>query len=160
MWNSSLFGVRCINLKLHRDQRGFFSEIFRAHKMEKFAQINHSRSVFGTLRGLHYQPYMAKVVHCPVGEIFDVVFDLETGQHLSFVLNKDNVLYVPEGMAHGFLALQDSDVVYACTDTYDPETEGGTHWTSGGIVWPFEPTVISEKDQRLPRWRGLREMAG
>lgn len=142
-------GVRLIPLTVYRDQRGFFSEVFR----ENFVQLNYSWSQFGTLRGLHYQPGMAKVIHCPIGEIFDVVFDLETGKHVSVVLDKDHALYVPAGLAHGFLSLKESHVVYACTEMYDKEKDFGVHWTSGDIVWPFPPVVISEKDKNLERWR-------
>ena len=130
-----------------------------------FVQCNGSFSVArGTLRGLHYQrtPYAeVKLVRCIRGAVFDVVVDLrpESPTYLAWMgveltADRRNMVYVPEGCAHGYLTLEDeSEVMYPVSQFYHPEAEGGVRWDDPrfGIVWPAGgPTTVSDKDQRWP----------
>ena len=132
----------------------------------RFVQVNQSRSQQCTLRGLHFQrpPYaQAKLVRCLSGSIFDVAVDIRPksptfGQSFGAELSDKNhlMLYIPEGFAHGFLALTEADVEYACSDMYAPEFEAGVIWNDAdiGINWPIPPDglpLISSKDsQAIP----------
>lgn len=158
--------VLVFDLQLHGDQRGFFMETFREEwfagilKGKRFVQDNHSKSVKGTLRGLHYQIRhpQGKFIRAVQGEIYDVVVDLrkhspDFGNWLGVYLNADNnrALWVPEGFAHGFCVTSDSaEIIYKCTDYYDPEHERALLWSDPeiGIEWPIsvEELVISDKD--------------
>lgn len=155
---------------VHGDHRGFFAETFRADAWavagigETFVQDNHSRSVRGTLRGMHFQtaPGQAKLVRCARGAIFDVVVDLRRGSPTfgrweGFVLDDESMrqLYVPIGFAHGFCVTSEvADVVYKCSSYYDAATESGIAWDDPaiGIEWPIgvEP-IVSERDANAPR---------
>ncbi len=101
-----------------------------------------------------------------IGRIFDVAVDIRKnsktfGRYFSMEIDQDSGLsvYIPEGFAHGFLALEDSAVIYKTTSEYHRESEGGIVWNdpSIGIEWPFEPSFISEKDRR---WPTLRDQGG
>jgi dTDP-4-dehydrorhamnose 3,5-epimerase len=157
------------------DHRGFFAETFRADAWSDagidvaFVQDNHSRSVKGTLRGLHFQtsPGQAKLVRCARGSIFDVVVDLRRasptfGAWEGFELDDERMhqLFVPVGFAHGFCVTSDeADVVYKCSSYYDGETEAGIAYDDAavGISWPtgIEP-IVSERDATAP---SLSELA-
>lgn len=128
-----------------------------------FIQENHSRSVRGTLRGLHYQnpPFaQGKLVRVLRGEIFDVAVDIRKGsptwgKWVSTNLSEENKysLYIPEGFAHGFYVLSDvAEVLYKATNIYSPESEGGIVWNDSdlNIPWPVKEPLLSEKDKRLP----------
>jgi len=160
---------------VHRDQRGFFLETFHARKYAEggvpgpFVQDNHSRSVKGTLRGLHAQREhpQGKLVRAVEGEMFDVAVDIRPssptfGRWVGVRLSGENFrqLYIPPGFAHGFCVLSDVvHVEYKCTDFYRPEDEIGVAWDDPeiGIAWPLTDPVISAKDRALPRLRDLRE---
>jgi dTDP-4-dehydrorhamnose 3,5-epimerase len=114
----------------------------------------------GTLRGLHYQsvPHQeAKLVRCTAGAIYDVIVDLRSGspdfkKHVSVTLSAANhdMLYVPEGLAHGFMTLEDNtEVFYQMSEFYFPESSKGVRWNDPafGIEWPSTPSVISDRDQ-------------
>src|ERR1700754_1784421 len=116
----------------HGDERGFFLETFRASTLaelgihDEWVQDNHSRSARGVLRGMHFQPGMAKLVRCGRGAILDVLVDIRPGS-ASFghwegheLDDEDHrQLYVPDGLAHGFCVLSDTaDVVYKCSSYY------------------------------------------
>ena len=128
----------------------------------KFMQDNLSRSVRGTLRGLHYQLQhgQAKLIQVIKGAVFDVVVDIRRGspnfgQWAGVNLSEENKrqLFVPEGFAHGFCVLSEAaDVVYKCTDFYAPEDEGGVLWSDPdlAIEWPVEKPLLSVKDSSLP----------
>jgi dTDP-4-dehydrorhamnose 3,5-epimerase len=166
----ALPGAYLINLDPHEDHRGFFARFFCADEFARrglnprVAQINNSFSrVAGTLRGLHYQlPPRAetKVVRCIAGALFDVIVDLRPqsptfGQSSVAQLSADNrtMLYVPEGVAHGFLTMRDdTEALYLVSEPYAPEAERGIRWNDPrfGISWPARPTVISDKDNQLP----------
>ncbi len=147
------------------DQRGFFMETFRETRFIEhglpgnFVQDNFSRSVRGTLRGLHYQLQNAqgKLVQVVRGEVYDVAVDLRQdsptfGQWEAVVLNEaeHKQFYVPPGCAHGFYVMSESaDFFYKCTNQYNPEAERVLLWNDSdlNIEWPLtaEP-ILSEKD--------------
>ena len=162
---TSLPGVLVIEPAVHRDERGFFLEAYHAAKLEalgiqgKPLQVNQSRSVRRTLRGLHWQwrRPQAKLVRVLRGEIFDVAVDIRTdsptfGQWYGCTLSEENgtQLYIPEGFAHGFLVIGAHALVeYKCTAFYDAAAEGTLLWNDPaiGIDWPAEPDIVSEKDR-------------
>ncbi len=154
---------------VHGDARGFFLEYFHAERYEQLgmpfpvAQVNHSRSRRGVLRGLHYQLEhpQGKLVQVVSGEVLDVAVDIRKGsptfgQSVSVVLSASNhqQLLVPGGFAHGFCVLSDTaDFLYMCSDIYHPEDEYGIAWDDPalGIQWPGGVDFrLSEKDQRWP----------
>ena len=153
------------------DHRGFFLERYKAsafaeHGLDKaFVQENFSRSAVGVLRGLHYQNppnAIGKLVSVLSGEIYDVAADIRTGSPtyghwVGVNLSDDNhqMLWVPEGFAHGFLALRPSDVLYKQTGEYAPDSERGIAWNDPdlAIEWPDRNPILSEKDARLPHLR-------
>jgi len=165
--NSAIKGVIIVTPQLFRDERGSFSETFRLDEFARnglprlFAQENCSLSQKGVLRGLHYQdPPQGKLVWAAHGEVFDVAVDIRPGsqtfgKHVSLILSgRDRrMLYIPEGFAHGFLALTDETVFcYKCTAYYSPACQRGIRWDDPalGIDWPFFPRFLSEKDSSLP----------
>jgi dTDP-4-dehydrorhamnose 3,5-epimerase len=158
---------------VHGDQRGFFQETYRRDVYaelgitDEFVQDNHSRSKRGIVRGMHYQPGMAKLVRCATGSILDVLVDLRRGSPTfgeweAFELNDDNLhqLYVPNGFGHGFCVTSElADVVYKCSAYYDPAAEAGIAFDDPdlAIEWPEGIELIaSERDRTAPR---LREVA-
>lgn len=169
-------GILLIEPDVHEDERGFFFEsyhrqIFRENGIrEEFVQDNHSRSVKGVLRGLHYQAApktQAKLIRVVRGEAFDVVVDVRKdsktfGRYVSFVLSEENkkMVFIPStGFAHGFLALKDNtEVFYKASDFYSPSHERGIAWDDPviGIDWPKLDGgwILSERDKRHP---GLEE---
>jgi len=161
-------GVYIIEPKTFYDDRGFFFETYHQRRYAEsgincnFVQDNLSRSVRGTLRGLHYQLEhgQAKLIQVIRGVVFDVVVDIRRGspsfgQWAGVNLSDENKsqLFVPEGFAHGFCVLSEAaDVVYKCTDFYAPEDEGGILWSDPDIAidWPIANPLLSNKDSRLP----------
>jgi len=148
--------VKIIEPKVFGDERGFFYESFNARAFRErigieqdFVQDNHSKSVKGVLRGLHYQIEQAqgKLVRVVVGEVFDVVVDIRRssptfGKHVSVMLSAHNkrMLWVPVGFAHGFLVTSDhAEFVYKTTDYYAPAFERSLRWNDPalGIEWPM-----------------------
>ncbi len=162
-----LEGLLRIRPKVFADARGEFLETFNARTFAErtgvittFVQDNQSRSMAGVLRGLHLQapPFaQAKLVRVVAGAVLDVCVDLRPGsatfgQHYSLRLNAtgQEMLYIPEGMAHGFLALEDNTVfVYKCTAYYEPKAERCVRWNDPdlGIDWGVRDPLVSEKDQ-------------
>ena len=159
---------------IHGDHRGFFHESYRRTVYtelgvpDEFVQDNHSRSKLGVVRGMHYQPGMAKLVRCARGAIFDVVVDLRVGSPTfgeweAFELNDENLhqLYAPDGFAHGFCVLSEvADAVYKCSDYHNPETETGIAYDDPavGIQWPDDIELIpSERDANAPRLRDVED---
>ena len=153
--------------KVHRDERGFFIESFRASVLadlgihNEWPQDNHSRSSRGIVRGMHFQPGMAKLVRCVRGEIVDVLVDIRRGSPTfgeweAFTLNDETLhhLYCPDGFAHGFcVASEVADVVYKCSTYYDREAESGIAYNDQGIgiEWPDVELMPSERDATAPR---------
>jgi dTDP-4-dehydrorhamnose 3,5-epimerase len=168
---TDLPGVLVIEPDIHRDDRGFFLEAYHATKYralgidKPFVQDNHSRSVRGTLRGLHLQAIrpQAKLVRVVAGEVFDVAVDVRRGsptfgRWAGVTLSAENFrqLYVPAGFAHGFCALSDvAEVEYKCTDVYDAAAEIGIAWDDPAIAirWPVAQPILSQRD------RGHRTLA-
>jgi len=157
------------------DERGFFIESYKYSEFaafgikEHFVQDNHSRSVKGVLRGLHYQRQpkaQGKLVRVVVGEIFDVGVDIRKGsptygKWVGEVLSAENkrMLYIPPGFAHGFCVLSEvAEVLYKTTTEYSPEHDAGIIWNDPeiGIEWPIEHPILSEKDAGLPFLKELR----
>jgi len=165
--------VILVEPKAFADDRGFFMETYKmpdfvaAGIKGNFVQDNHSRSSKGVLRGLHYQnpPFaQGKLVRAVSGEIFDVAVDIRKGsptwgKWVGVILSEKNknMLYVPEGFAHGFCVLSETtDVTYKTTNVYSPQSEAGIIWNDKelNIEWPVEKPIISEKDAK---WPNLRE---
>ena len=159
--------VYLIEPQVFGDERGFFFESFNQAKFEqavgrkvKFVQDNHSKSVRGVLRGLHFQDPkpQGKLVRVTQGEVFDVAVDIRKGsptfgQWVGETLSADNKkqLWIPEGLAHGFLVLSESaEFLYKTTDYYAQEFDHCIRWDDPllAIRWPIEglPT-LSSKDQ-------------
>ena len=166
--------VVLIKPQVFEDRRGFFLETWSAVKfagagyLAHFVQDNLSRSVRGTLRGLHYQIKhpQGKLVRVVRGEIYDVAVDLRRssstfGQWQAAYLSADNkhALWVPAGFAHGFLVTTDfADVQYKCTDSWFPQHERTLLWNDPElkITWPLLPghvPLLSDKDKA---GKGLR----
>jgi len=166
---TELDGVYIVEPQVFYDDRGFFLETYHQRRYAEtgincnFVQDNLSRSVRGTLRGLHYQLEcaQAKLIQVIKGVVFDLVVDIRRGspsfgQWVGVNLSEENKrqLFVPEGFAHGFCVLSEAaDVVYKCTDFYAPEDEGGILWSDPDLAidWPISEPLISAKDSRLPR---------
>ncbi len=163
--------VKLLRPARHGDERGFFSETFRAewHPAEVFVQDNHSLSATrGTVRGLHFQigdAAQVKLVRVPRGAVLDVAVDLRVGsptfgRSVSRTLSAENweQLWIPVGFAHGFCTLEpDTEVLYKVSAYYSPELERGLAWDDPalGIDWPdFAGAVVSERDSR---WPGLAD---
>ena len=166
--------VILITPKVFTDERGFFIETYQKDDFAKagitgeFVQQNHSKSIKGVLRGLHYQkePYaQAKLVRCIKGEIFDVAVDIRKnsptfGKYVSVILSEENkkMLYIPRGFAHGFEVLNDfAEVIYSVDNTYSKESESGILWNDHEIMveWPIKRPLLSGKDKK---WPGLSQL--
>jgi dTDP-4-dehydrorhamnose 3,5-epimerase len=149
------------------DARGFFLETYRRSSLaelgidDEFVQDNHSRSLGGVVRGMHFQPGMAKLVRCARGTIYDVLVDLRRGSPTfgrweGFELDDSAhlQLYCPDGFAHGFCVVSDvADVVYMTSAYYDPSVESGFAYDDPavGIEWPTSIELIaSARDSGAP----------
>jgi len=168
-----LSGPILIEPTVHGDERGFFQEVYRRNVfaqlgiLEDFVQDNHSRSRRGIVRGMHFQPGMAKLVRCVRGAIFDVLVDLRRGspsfgQWEAFELSDANhhQLYCPDGFAHGFCVVSEvADVVYKTSSYYAPQLEGGFAFDDPkvGIEWPAGIELIASPRDRSAQ--GLSEIA-
>ncbi len=160
--------VLLIEPDVFTDTRGFFLETFHAerygaHGMRgPFVQDNHSRSVQGTVRGLHLQVArpQAKLIRVIVGEIFDVAVDVRLGsptfgKWVGVRLSAESFrqYYIPEGFAHGFSVLSPvAEIEYKCTDLYDPPGQIGLAWNDPtlGIPWGVDAPVLSDRDRQNP----------
>jgi dTDP-4-dehydrorhamnose 3,5-epimerase len=160
--------VLLIEPDIFEDSRGFFLESFNHAKFEQiigrkiqFVQDNHSKSIKGVLRGLHYQDpkSQGKLVRVIRGEIFDVAVDIREGsptfgKWAAEILSEENKrqLWVPEGFAHGFLTLSDvAEVLYKVSDYYAPEFEKCIIWNDPdlNIKWPIKSLpLLSLKDHQ------------
>ncbi|MFA6498045.1 MAG: dTDP-4-dehydrorhamnose 3,5-epimerase [Desulfurivibrionaceae bacterium] len=158
--------VLLIEPQVFGDSRGFFMETWHAAKFAaagldlNFVQDNHSKSVQGTLRGLHYQieKPQGKLVRVISGEVFDVAVDLRQssptcGRWIGDILSAENkkMLWVPPGFGHGFYVLStEAEFVYKCTELYAPEHERCIRWDDAelGIAWPLlaQAPLLSTKD--------------
>ena len=168
-----LAGAFVIEAERHEDERGFFARTFCEREFAerglnpRVAQANVSYNARGgTLRGMHYQraPHAeAKLVRCTRGAIHDVILDLRREsptylRHFAIRLDEENrtLLYVPEGLAHGYLTLEDrTEVSYQMSVAYSPDHGAGVRWDDPafGIAWPAPVRVIAERDRTYPDFR-------
>lgn len=163
--DTKITDVKLLEPQVFGDERGFFMETFRDEWFKQnvvnrtFVQENHSKSVKGVLRGLHYQTEntQGKLVRVISGAVFDVAVDMREksptfGQWVGEILSAENKrqLWVPEGFAHGFYVLTaEAEFVYKCTDYYNPKAEHSLIWNDEtvGIEWPLEgEPSLSAKD--------------
>jgi dTDP-4-dehydrorhamnose 3,5-epimerase len=169
---TNIKGCFIIQPQIFEDKRGLFYESFRKNELEAslgyaldFVQENESISKKWTLRGLHYQigeHAQSKLVSVPFGEVLDVVVDIRLdsptyGKYFKIKLSSDNhaSLFIPKGLAHGFLSLQENTVFqYKCDNYYNKDSERGIHYndTILGIDWeyPKDKFIVSDKDEKLP----------
>ena len=167
---TALPGAVVIELERVADERGFFARSFcarefAAHGLDaRVAQCNISfNRVKGTLRGLHFQrpPHAeAKLVRCTAGRVYDVIVDLRPDspafcRHLAIELSARNrtMLYVPQGVAHGFQTLEDeSEVFYQMSAPYERDAAAGVRWDDAAfaIAWPLAVSVVSARDRSYP----------
>ncbi|WP_298613579.1 dTDP-4-dehydrorhamnose 3,5-epimerase [uncultured Odoribacter sp.] len=171
---TAIEGVVILEPRLFRDERGYFFESFSQREFEEkvgnvhFVQDNESRSVYGVIRGLHYQlpPYgQSKLVRVVKGNVLDVNVDLRKGsptfgKHVAVELSGENKrqLFIPRGFAHGFAVLSTEVIFqYKCDNYYAPGREGGIRFDDPelGIDWriPPEDMLCSEKDRQLKSFR-------
>jgi dTDP-4-dehydrorhamnose 3,5-epimerase len=159
---------------IHEDERGYFYESYNQKKFEEvtglrpnFVQDNHSKSIKGVLRGLHYQQSpdaQDKLVRVVQGEVFDVVVDVRTDsstyqQWVAEILSAENrkQMWVPKGFAHGFLTLSETaEFLYKTTDYYAPSAEKLIKWDDPtiSIEWPIiDKIILSKKDELMDNER-------
>ncbi len=168
----ALPGLLEIVPRIFFDERGYFFESYNQESLERngikdtFVQDNQSFSKKGVIRGLHFQraPFaQAKLVRVVSGRVLDVVVDCRPssptfGKHLSVVLEgeKNNMLYIPAGFAHGFSTLEDAILQYKCSNLYSKESEGGIHPFDPDLAinWGFSPetAITSSKDLELKKF--------
>ena len=174
----SIPDVILIEPRVFGDDRGFFMETYKKSDFlkvgirEEFVQDNHSKSIKGVLRGLHYQlepKAQGKLIRCIRGKIFDVAVDIRKNsptfkKWVGVELSEDNKLmvYVPPGFAHGFLTLsEEAEVLYKTTEEYAPELDSGIIWNDEdiGVNWPIDMVdriILSEKDKKLPNLKNAK----
>jgi dTDP-4-dehydrorhamnose 3,5-epimerase len=161
-------GVIVVEPDVYRDARGFFLETYHEAKYREggitgpFVQDNHSRSVRGSLRGLHAQLRrpQGKLMRVVEGEVFDVAVDIRRGsptfgRWTGITISGENFrqVYVPPGFAHGFCVLSDwAHLEYKCTAPYDPADEIAIAWNDPdlAIAWPLSQPTVSAKDGAAP----------
>ncbi|HYQ03636.1 MAG TPA: dTDP-4-dehydrorhamnose 3,5-epimerase [Polyangiaceae bacterium] len=173
-----LAGTKIIRPKIFGDDRGFFLESYSAQGFAAagidtvFVQDNHSRSVRGTLRGVHYQsnPGQAKLVRVVLGRIWDVTVDIRPdsptfGQWDAVELDDKarEQLFVPVGFAHGFCVLSEyAEVEYKVSSPYDPKTECAINYADPelAIKWPITQPLLSARDQQAESFASFRARVG
>lgn len=170
---TEIAGAFLIEPDLNTDERGSFARTFCAREFEEhelnnvFVQCNTSfNHKKGTLRGMHFQvnPYEeVKLVRCTMGAIWDAIIDLREdsatfGCWCAYELTAENrrSLYIPKGLAHGFITLCDNtEVLYQMSDAFVPGSGAGIRWNDSffAIKWPAEPIVIADRDNNYPLWQ-------
>ena len=160
--------VRIINTKMHFDRRGYFFESFSQKNYiklvnEKFLQDNISLSKKNVIRGLHYQyKPQSQLLTVVYGKIYDVIVDLRKNSNtyknwISIYLDyrKNNQIYMPPGVAHGFCVLSDFAILhYKVSKIYEKKNEAGIKWNDKvlNVKWPIKKPIISKKDKMLPQF--------
>ena len=171
IFDLGVFGAKVVEPRVFSDGRGCFFETWRENEFRRrvydcsLVQDNHSTSARGVLRGLHYQIRhpQGKLIRAVWGEIYDVAVDMRRssptfGVSAGVVLSSENrrMLWIPPWCAHGFLVMSpDADVVYRCSDYYDPASERSVRWNDPalGIRWPLPEGAqpeLSAKDEAAP----------
>lgn len=149
----------------HRDRRGAFVQVLLASGTAiPFVQVNHSRSVRGVLRGLHYHRRQTDWWYLVSGAARVALVDLRrriehpTVQMIELSSDEPRVLQIPSGVAHGYLALSDVDLIYLVSEEYDGSDEYGVAWNdpSLAIPWGIDQPILSERDRENPRLRWER----
>jgi dTDP-4-dehydrorhamnose 3,5-epimerase len=166
-------GLKLIRPRIFQDARGIFiktfhREIFREHGMD-FAPHEEffSTSAKHVLRGMHFQlppAAHAKLIYCIAGRVLDVILDLRKnsptfGRSCARELSAANheMFFIPVGLAHGFLALDDgATMVYQTSTVHSPAHDAGIRWDSFGFKWPVDHPSLSERDQKFPAWRDFQ----
>ena len=169
-------GVVILKPRVFEDERGYFFESYSKRDFDNtvrginFVQDNESKSLYGVVRGLHYQKWpfsQSKLVRVLKGKVIDVAVDIRKGsptygKSVAVELSGENrlQLFIPRGFAHGFSVISDEVVFhYKCDDLYHPESEGGIAWDDPdlGIDWgvPADKVVLSEKDKNRPRLKDI-----
>ena len=172
--------VLIIEPTVHGDERGFFFESYNQRAWEEktglktdFVQDNHSRSVRGVLRGLHYQMVQpqGKLVRLGSGEVWDVAVDMRRsspnfGKYAAVTLSaaKKNMIWIPPGFAHGFIVLSDvADFLYKTTDYYHPQSDQALLWNDPtvNLSWPLGGMTpqLSKKDMAGKLWAAAPKYA-
>ncbi|MDQ3877129.1 MAG: dTDP-4-dehydrorhamnose 3,5-epimerase family protein [Actinomycetota bacterium] len=152
-------GVIEAQLDVHADERGSFAEILRTADVGvSFAQSNHSRSRARVLRGLHYHVHQGDLWYVVSGTAQVALVDLRTPEEVtvrSLIMTSEDprTVYIPPGVAHGFLALTDLDLIYWVTRTYDASDEHGIAWNDPvlAIPWRTDDPILSPRDQNNPK---------
>jgi dTDP-4-dehydrorhamnose 3,5-epimerase len=165
---TDLPGVVVVEPKVYGDERGFLVVSFNEREFAAaglpahFAQDNHSRSVSGVIRALHFQAGtpQGKLVTTITGEIFDVAVDVRVGSPtfgkwtaVTLRANQPRYVWIPPGFAHGFAVLSEfADVVYKCTTVFEPDGQLGIRWNDPdiGIAWPIADPILSAPDRSRP----------
>lgn len=170
-----LSGAFLIEPIIHEDERGSFyrnlctKEFGNNQLVSHFVQSNISTNKLSyTLRGLHFQrqPYAeTKLIQCLKGKIWDVIVDLRKDSltycdWISIELCEDitQILYVPEGFAHGYITLtDDTQLLYLMSNFYQTDSVCGLHWNDEkiNITWPHKPKILSDNDANLPNFENL-----
>ena len=177
---TDILGAWILEPDVFEDHRGIFFEAYNREVFmelgihDVFVQDNHSSSVEGVLRGLHFQypPHgMSKLVRCTRGRLFDVIVDMrqDSPSYKKWVgveLSEENrrMLYIPAGCAHGFFALSDCELLYKCGNVFHKPADGGLAYNDPeiGIEWPLgdrEP-ILSERDCAQPSFDKIGSQIG
>ena len=175
---TAIQGVMLIKPKVWSDSRGYFVETWQKERYQAvgidfpFVQDNHSKSIYGTLRGLHFQRRFpqGKLVSVSLGRVFDVAVDIRKGsptfgQWYGTELTQENQhqLWIAPGLAHGFVVTSEiAHLHYKCTELYHPEDESSIRWNDPelGVEWPIERPKLSAKDERAPTFTELKHQIG
>ena len=163
---TEIAGLYEIIPKIFSDERGVFVKTFHSREFQDIgidffpSEEFFSVSSQGALRGMHFQhppADHAKLVYCLAGEVLDVVVDLRKGPGYANVISRKldavrrNMLFIPRGCAHGFLATSGPATICYVTDReHCPELDGGVHWNSIGFEWPATPSLVSARDSCHP----------
>jgi len=171
----TLSGLRLLEPRIFRDERGFFFESYNSKSFAKvgitcgFVQQNHSVSTQHTIRGMHYQsnPGQAKLVRVVSGKIYDVALDIRPesptfGKWEGVYLDAEShqQFFVPVGFAHGFCVVSlEATVLYSVSSLYDPKAERELHWNDPDIAikWPTSTPLISDRDKTAPSFSTFRK---
>lgn len=167
--DTSLLGCYIVKSNVFKDHRGSFTKLYHEDIFEKngihaiFKEQYYTVSEKNVMRGMHFQipPHdHSKLITCLSGRVLDVVLDLRNnsdtyGEVASFELTQGDgmSLFIPKGMAHGFLSLEEnSGMLYSTTTVHDPHHDSGVRWDSFGFCWPRKSPIISDRDSILPNF--------